>query len=138
MIKFDRFVLLLKAYKMEPNLLFSFMGEQRNRKFLAGTITELVSRNLTKAKDLAGLTQSEIAALSGVQQRTVGRYLNGEQAISVEILAAIAKAFNLETWQLLVPDFDPSNPPIIRARTKAEAEFERKIRDAYASLKTSQ
>ncbi len=124
---------------MQSNLFeFTDMAESRNRKFKAGDLTAQVAANLRACQLHAQKTQDEIAFASGVQQRTVGRYLAGDQAMNIEILASLATGFELEPWQLLAPGFDPANPQIIRGRTKAEADFEQKLKEAFAALKPTQ
>lgn len=41
-----------------------------------------------------------------VSKRQLYRYLNSEQAASIDAVALIARAFDMEAWELLVPDFN--------------------------------
>lgn len=65
---------------------------------------------------------------SGVAQATIGRILRRETAADLDTVDALARAYHLMAWQLLVPDLDPANPPINRL-TQAE-------RDLYQRLHT--
>lgn len=37
-----------------------------------------------------------------------------ETSVGLDVIEKIASRFNLQPWHLLVPNLDPSNPPIIR------------------------
>jgi len=73
-------------------------------------------------------TQAAVGRACGIDQRTVGRIINMEHSPGVQQLEAIAAAFDLLTWQLLVPNLDPKNPPV--------CEFNKVERDLYKKLRT--
>ncbi len=56
-------------------------------------------------------TLEALAARSGVGKSTIARARNGENALRIDNLEDIARAFNLEPWQMLVDNVDPTNPP---------------------------
>lgn len=72
--------------------------------------------------------QSELARASGADQRTVGRILSRNQSPTVEMLETIARAFGLRAWQLLIPDLDPANPPVV-VMSEAERQFYRRLEE---------
>lgn len=55
-----------------------------------------------------------LAAKSGVGKSTIARARNGENALRIDNLEDIARAFNLEPWQMLVDGVDPTDPPKLR------------------------
>lgn len=64
-------------------------------------------------------TQSALARRSRVAQTTIGNYLNPHSykgAPSLDKLVRLSSAFKLPVWALLVPDLDPSSPPVILSR----------------------
>jgi len=71
-----------------------------------------------------------------VSQNTISRIVSepGENT-SLENIAAIAAAYGLEAWQLLVPGMDPNNPPALAAVTKAEKELWAKLRGLMDDIK---
>ncbi len=74
----------------------------------------ILSANLNALKSArVPLSQKEIATKAGVDQTTVGRTLNATNAPSVDKLDGLAKAFGVQAWQLLVPEFDPARPPVL-------------------------
>jgi transcriptional regulator with XRE-family HTH domain len=76
-------------------------------------------------------TQSALHRKSKVAQATIGRILrdSGENA-RIETDEALAKAYGLDAWQLMVPGMDPANPPVLRSASKEEAELYDRLRDA--------
>ena len=58
-------------------------------------------------------SQASLARQTKEHQRTVGRIINGEVAPNLDTAHAIARALRCELWQLLVPNFDPANPPVL-------------------------
>ncbi len=70
-----------------------------------------------------------LAEQAGLTPSTVGRILASEHAPVIDTLEAIALAFRLQLWQMLVPDLDPSNPPTV-PYTDAERELYWRIKSA--------
>lgn len=99
----------------------------------------LLRANLRAALAHRGLTRNTLRAfyLAGpkkgerVSGRTVGNMQNASPEApspSLDVIAAVAHALGLEPWQLLVPGFDPQNPPLVRLtedERKLYAEFHR-------------
>ena len=90
----------------------------------------IVGDNLdTLMKHREGLsTNHRVADKIKIPARTVGRIRNAETSCQIDTLAKLAKAFDIEPWQLLVPNYDPTNPPV-RVQTRAE-------RDLYARMRS--
>jgi transcriptional regulator with XRE-family HTH domain len=49
-----------------------------------------------------GWSQHELAKKSGVTQRQISNLLTGTQSPSLDTAEAIARAFDLETWHMLI------------------------------------
>jgi DNA-binding XRE family transcriptional regulator len=79
-------------------------------------------------------TQNALARASKVPQRTIGRIVNKEVTPSIDVLFELAKAFDLQAWQLLVPDLDPKSAPVLRIATAAEEALYQRIIAAAAEL----
>jgi len=70
-------------------------GRPQTRKVLANNLRRLmVDRNWT---------QAELAERAGIAQKTVSQVINEASAASIETAEALAKAFGLEAWQMLMP-----------------------------------
>lgn len=79
------------------------------------SLLKLLAKNLGRLSAAKGApsTQTEIAKRAGVDQKTVSRTLAATNAPSVDKLKGFADAFKVRPWQLLVPDLDPLNPPVL-------------------------
>jgi transcriptional regulator with XRE-family HTH domain len=67
-------------------------------------------------------------------QSTVNRIVNGTMDPTVSMLEAIAKKFGLAAWQLLVPDLDPEDPPVLRSASAQEKALFDKLKESMAEL----
>ncbi len=82
----------------------------------------VLASNLAKlmATSLDMKSQRAVAKRADIDQRTVGRILNQEHSPNLDQIAALAEAFGLLPWQMLVPDLDPKDPPSVQlSRTEA-------------------
>lgn len=97
------------------------------------TIAAIVRENVQALRDYppgAKRGQRTFAEKCGIGEGTVWRISKGQDGTSVETLRAIAEAHGLQAWQLLVPGFDPANPPVMAPLTEAE-------RKLYAAIKAA-
>lgn len=67
-------------------------------------------------------TQVGLEAASGVSNSTISRYLRQEVAAKIDDIHRLAVAYGLHGWQLLFPNLDPANPPVV-PYTAAEQEL---------------
>lgn len=95
--------------------------------------TEIISKNLRALMIDSGMAkkdgepnQSTLAKRSGADQRTIGRVLARELSPTVDMLEKLARAFGLHAWQMLIPDLDPRNPPVV-VMSEAERNFYRRL-----------
>lgn len=92
--------------------------EVRYRCGVERKVRETLAKNLErlmKARAPA-LTQKQLAARSGVSQRTISNMLNPGSGVSpmLENIELIAVAFSLEPWHLLIPDLPDE---LLRSKT---------------------
>ncbi len=95
-------------------------------------IKQTLAENLVRLMhhdDAHPITQAELARRSKVDQRYIGRLLNAEFNASVKVLEKLAKAFDLQPWQILVPGLDPANPPVNHV-TEAEKRLYERLKEA--------
>ena len=69
------------------------------------------------------MTQQELADKVGLSQTQIGRLEMSERGLDIDVLPAIAKALDVEPWELLPTDMQPNITP-------EEAEFLRALRKA--------
>jgi transcriptional regulator with XRE-family HTH domain len=65
--------------------------------------------NLVRFVGECGYTANQLADLSGISQATLGRYMRGENAISVDALEPLAMVFGRDVGDFFNPD--PPPPP---------------------------
>ncbi|MES2910583.1 MAG: hypothetical protein V4718_04295 [Pseudomonadota bacterium] len=63
----------------------------------------------------------------------ISRARNG-QNLTLITMEALAKAFDLEVWQLLVPGLDPANAPVLGIAGKKEQELYKRFRTAAKEI----
>lgn len=77
--------------------------------------------------------QKALAKRAGVSMSTIARIRKQEAGTSVDVLEAIAKCYGLQAWQLLMPNLDPTNPPVF-CMTATEREMYRRLKSSAAEL----
>lgn len=77
---------------------------------------------------------SRLAAECEIGLGTAGRIKEAKTSVGIEVMGKIATRFGLEAWQLLVPDFDPENPPTLQPLNELERKVYRRIVDAARSI----
>lgn len=63
-----------------------------------------------------GLTQMQLAERSGRSQSSITEYENGRSRMSMRAQADLARALEIEPWQLLLPPGEASLPPTQKQR----------------------
>lgn len=107
----------------------------------------IFARNLRSLMDYAAdhgqtdrASPEGLEDLSGVSKSNIYRYLSLDVSPTIDKVAKIASAFDLQAWQLLVGTLDPSNPPVIPI-TEAERLLYKRIREvgeAFAKESSSE
>lgn len=115
-----------------PGCKNSFMGAVQN-------LAENLHRLMTDAgdrRDMKLATQKGLARQTGLSRPTIEGALKATRALRIDNLEAIAKAFDLQAWQLLTNGLDPANPPVVPASDAERAlwasldEVRKKLREA--------
>lgn len=61
---------------------------------------------------------------------TVGRIKEQKTSVGLAVMDKIASKFNISSWQLLVPGFDPKNPPTLQPVSERERALYQRIMTA--------
>jgi transcriptional regulator with XRE-family HTH domain len=77
--------------------------------------------------------QKSLAKAAGVSMSTIARIRKQEAGTSVDVLESIAKCYGLQAWQLLMPNLDPTNPPVF-CMTATERDLYRNLKSAAATI----
>jgi transcriptional regulator with XRE-family HTH domain len=101
---------------------------------------DTLARNLTVLMAEAGWNQVELAKRSGVSQRQISNILRKESGCSVEHADALARAFGLQGWHLIMPtlpaDVRNGALPLLMERYAASSAEGRKAIDRVAELES--
>lgn len=90
-------------------------------------------RRLMKSDAVLNSTQ-KIADKGISSNGTLGRVSKGETSVGIDVLELIANAYKLQTWQILVPDLDPENPPVLGGPDQVREASFGKISRSIAAL----
>jgi transcriptional regulator with XRE-family HTH domain len=98
-------------------------------------MAQLIDSNATLWQNVLTLMTSKFggrsikpfAAFCGVGVGTIQRIEKQETSVGLETLDKIAQKFDLAAWQLLVPGFDPDNPPALQPVSRKERDMYDKI-----------
>ena len=92
---------------------------------------KLISAQILSA-NLKRLTGDSVREWCG--GRSISRIINFKQSPSVALLETIAeKSGNLMVWHLLLPNLDPSNPPVVTF-TATELRLYKDLKDKLKQL----
>ena len=78
-------------------------------------------------------TNTKVATKAMVGSGTISRLRNAEVAASTDMLDALATAFALQPWQLLLPGLDPENLSELPSMSADERELFEKIKQLIRS-----
>lgn len=95
---------------------------------------ELISVNLLNLQKHAKVSQTAFAESCKIPQRTLNRITNMETTAKLEQLEKIAKANDLQVWQLLIHDLDVTNPLMLAKESESLKVLYKKIETAFKEL----
>lgn len=94
-------------------------------KILAENLAALMAAH----KDLDSQPKVAAATRGAIDQTTVGRVLKGQHSVQISTVEALAKAFDVEPYQLLIPGLNAKNPQVLRAISEKEERFYKLLAD---------
>lgn len=69
-----------------------------------------------------------------IDQKTISRIERGEMSPTLDSLEALAAGLGYSPWELLTPNFDPKNRPVLKEATEAERKLWEKIHESAKEL----
>lgn len=91
------------------------------QKVIADNLKALMDAGRHGLKTQQAVAKAAREAGYPIDQKSVSRVLRAENAPQVDTVQAIAAAYDIEPYQLLIPGLDPRNPQILRRLSAAEA-----------------
>lgn len=76
---------------------------------------EVLKESVARLVDRAG-SQPKLHSETKVPQKTISRLSRGDNPATIQTVDELAVGAGFEAWQLLVPGFDPNNPPVVSGR----------------------
>lgn len=76
----------------------------------------------------------KVSKATKLSTSTLSRLRNGQVNANLETLEAIAEAFDVEPWQLLVPGFQPANPPVLGMAGQKEQDLYNRFMSAAKEI----
>jgi hypothetical protein len=97
-------------------------------------ISDQFSKNLGKALAHQRLNASSAAKAWGLPHKTIESILKQIRSPGLRTAETVAKACGYELWQMLQPEFDPGNPPVLRVITRKEEALYERLRQLAKEL----
>ncbi len=82
---------------------------------------EILKENIQKLLDYNGWSARQLATKAKIDGKTISKIFNKDSAPTSRTIDAIAGAFRLESWQLMIPGLDPNQVKGVRFRGVIDA-----------------
>lgn len=103
------------------------------QRVIAENIRALMQSGRGGLRTQEAVAKAARAAGFPIDQKSISRALNATNALQVNTIQAIAAAFDVEPYQLLIPGLDPRNPQILRTLSPVEERLYKALEDARAT-----
>ena len=103
-------------------------SRMRPRDILAANVKALMDHH----EDLG--TLKKLVARTGIPNGTLDRIRRALVGCSIDHLGALADAFDLQPWHLLLPNLDVENPQVLAALSTRERDLYDRLRSAAQEL----
>lgn len=100
-----------------------------SRKVIWASVTALMEHHW------GGENLTRLAREAKIGPGSATRLKQQQTSVGVELVEKIAATFGLETWQLLVPGFDPKSPPTLLPMSEAERALYTRLLQAARAFK---
>ena len=104
------------------------MPSRPTREVLAENINALMKVNLSLDSN------PKLSDKSALGTGSISRIRNADGAVNLDTLDKLAKCFELQAWQLLVPEMDPTSPRVLRCMSDTEYELWQRMRSMIKQL----
>jgi transcriptional regulator with XRE-family HTH domain len=95
----------------------------------------VLKRNALALKAKREISELALARRAGVGSGSVNRVMNG-QNVQLDVLAGMSRGLGVPAWMLLVPDFDPDDPPVVSTKAQIEALIVAAIEQRWEAIKS--
>lgn len=100
-----------------PSGYYAWMAKQR--------LADVLAKNVEGLRKARRLSQKTVAKNGSIDQGTVSRVERKIYPCTLDTIEALATGIGVEAWLLLVPDLDPSTPPVLAVGSAEVSKAER-------------
>lgn len=113
---------------------------QKDEEAIASSTAKVLGENLAALMAARPELDSnpKVAAKTRLGTGTISRLRNGMVDANLDTLERIAKAFEVEPWQLLVPGLTPANLPTLQPISEQERKLYARIAEAVKGIREEQ
>lgn len=111
---------------------FGHTVSMTSRTILGANLSAVMKSHSARQKNLS--SNKKVGDRLKISDNTVGRIRRGENSIGIDMLDKIAGLYSLQPWQLLVPEFEVSSPPMLRAMSEDERTLYDRLHAALLAL----
>lgn len=86
-------------------------------------------------KHYGGENLTRLAKDCKIGPATASRMKEGQTSVGVDIVDKVAKHFQVQPWELLVPTFDPKNRPALQPLSEQERRLYERLREVAKEIK---
>jgi hypothetical protein len=79
---------------------------------------------------------TQFGMLTGLKVGGAQRILTGDASVGIDLVDRVAAHYHLDTWQILVPDFDPENPPHLGGPGGGRFDLSEREQDTIAAVRS--
>jgi transcriptional regulator with XRE-family HTH domain len=119
---------------VKRQIAFNFRHTDRmsSREIFGANLSALMHTNWARQKSLS--SNKKVGDKLQISDNTVGRIRRGENSIGIDMLDKTAHLYGLQAWQMLVSEFDPDSPPMLRAMNEHERALYERLHAALKAL----
>jgi plasmid maintenance system antidote protein VapI len=98
------------------------------------SIADHFAASVRRVIDHERLSVNGAATRWRVPVKTLEAIIKRTRTPTLDTADTIARAAGFALWQMLAADFDPANPPVLRAMSQAEADLYERMRELARTL----
>lgn len=96
-------------------------------------LVQVFAANVRRVMEHYGENPTSAGVRCKVSQQQFRRFVRGEHSVTLDSVAAVAKGYGLEPYQLLIPGLDPANPQVLRLLSASELKLYAALKEAMSN-----
>ena len=120
--------------KAHPHTFYPYPQSMAQRNLQAVVAENVKKARLSNKQTQPAVSEAALAKGKKLDQGTISRIERRALSPTVDVLEAVAAGLGINPWELLLPNFDPKNRPVLKEATEAERVLWKKIQDSAKEL----